>query len=63
MLLDERVQISPISPVGSGFPSGPRMIISTPGSGLPAERIRWLPSTEWSSGGRTQIVPVVSVIP
>ena len=39
------------------------MIISTPGNGLPAERIRSFPSTEWSSGGSTQIVPVVSVMP
>src|SRR5947209_13376030 len=62
MFEPERVAISPTSPGGNLLPLASRMASSTPGSALPAERIRSSPSM-WSSGGSATMVPVVSVIP
>ena len=63
MLLDERVTISPTSPVATVCPSPPTILTSTPGTGLPAARMRGLPLGSWSSGGSITTVPVVSVMP
>ena len=62
MLEPERVAISPTSPGGNGLPSASMIASSTPGSALPAERMRSSPST-WSSGGSATMVPLVSVMP
>ena len=54
---------SPTSPRGNSVPSSPTTLSSAPGTARPALRIRWLPSSTWSAGGSTAMVPVVSVMP